>query len=195
MARSSLVFASLVTLSLLFGGAGCAARTDVRQLPELPADRAPDFEGKPQPSAAPVRYGNMVLVATAPEGVAVVDFYDPIRHGADVKYRFRFVPAAGGPETRGEGEVAERWEPVTPQAQRTGGDHAQASRIMIREFRDAGSQTWVEAGPIRFEWSWRDASSGWIYFDPKRVRVRVARTGEFELLNLLPVVARVSESP
>jgi hypothetical protein len=127
-----------------------------RPAPPAPA-RPPDEFRVPERGAvpAPVYYEDTMLVLVTDRGVASVCFptryREPDRPGVKpdregVEYRYRFLPAAGGREESGKGEVTE-WP---------------------------RRHTVIRAGPIELVWSAQDVTKGWVYYSPEKMSVNVA---------------------
>jgi len=106
--------------------------------------------------SAPVTYKDLMLVAVSPEGVAAIVFGDLIEHGR--KYRFRYLPKGEDNEITGEGEVFERRK----------GNRYDGGKLTIR------------AGDIKIGWSLGGDESGWIYYEPEKLRVQIASADRFE---------------
>jgi hypothetical protein len=106
--------------------------------------------------SAPVAYKGLMLIAVSADGVAAIVFDDPIDRGR--KYRFRFLPKDGTKEIEGSGEIFERY---------TDGHY------------DGGKLT-IRAGRIAIGWSAGGDDSGWIYYEPEKIRLQIACAKRFK---------------
>ncbi|MEA2735484.1 MAG: hypothetical protein QOE14_1935 [Humisphaera sp.] len=180
---SCTVLATVSIGALMLFSIGCAGRTDLHDIEPVPATKKPPVAGIDPPASVEVAYDHDVVVFTTARGAAAVDFHRASRHGDAVHYRYRFAPAGGGDEFRGTGKVCEKWTPV-PATQPAPPHNKNAAYIVLQQYRTDGSVLFVEAGPVRFEWSQGSNSSGWVYYDPDEYCLRLARRRDFETLDL-----------
>jgi hypothetical protein len=120
--------------------------------------------------SAPVMYDGAVLVVATEAGVAAFAFTDRVHLGTGYTYRFR--PASGGKEEAGTGKVFERYKAV----QRGGPNNV--------EYVYDGGELWLSAGPVKVDWSYGGTKSGWLYFDPEKVKVQAVEGAGLEALDL-----------
>jgi hypothetical protein len=140
------------------------------------AGRAPGDPAAEQPRgrmSAAVAYDGAVLVVATDAGVAAFAFTERIHLGTG--YTFRFRPAGGGKEQTGTGKVFERYKAV----QRGGGPND------VTYVYDGG-ELWLTAGPVKLEWSRGGPTSGWVYFDPEKMKVQAVERARPESLDLKP---------
>jgi hypothetical protein len=120
--------------------------------------------------SAPVVYDGAVLVVATDAGVAVFAFTDRVHLGTG--YMFRFRPADGGKEQTGSGKVFERYKAV----QRGGPNDV--------DYVYDGGELWLTAGPVKMQWSRGGPKSGWVYFDPEKMKVQAVEGERLEALDL-----------
>ena len=119
----------------------------------------------------PVQFGpGQLLVLRNEAGAAVVEITAQIAGGAS--YRWRFQPAGGGAELRGEGKVFERYEGA-----------AKMPDGSVR-LKDMGSQLDIQAGPFRIPWSSGDPNFGWIYLDRDALGAQIVNDQKFDEVDL-----------
>jgi hypothetical protein len=125
--------------------------------------------------SAPVFYENALLALVDEEGVALIKFECPATKKPDVEttsepvsYQYRYQ-AKGTEVVSGSGLLYERYVPNE--------DKSVDSLI-------DGGQLYVTAGHFKVEWSQGDASMGWIYYVPEKLRVQIANVKDFEELHL-----------
>jgi len=184
MTSTSPSFPAVAPLAVLLGiTVGCGGRTDLETVRRV----RPNGESQ---ASAQVEYDHDVVVFVSDDGVAAVHFHRASRHGDVVNYHYRFAPADGAAEVRGDGKVLEKWTtlPTTQPAPR---HERNTAYIVVRPYSKDGSVLFVEAGPMRFEWSMGGSSSGWVYFDPQQHELRLARRRDFETLDLKSAVAKM----
>jgi hypothetical protein len=120
---------------------------------------APVVAADPLPLPAPVHYEDQAVVVATKGGVAVFKFAEltdkkvASYRWLGRKYTYRLLPADGGKEQRGEGEVYEQLE---------GPDGG-----VLR------SKNALEAGPVVTQWSWSNWDRGYICFAPDDPSIRV----------------------
>jgi hypothetical protein len=103
-------------------------------------------------------------VVTTADGVAAFAFTDRVHLGTG--YTFRFRPAGGGKEQAGGGKVFERYKAV----QGPGGPNDVS-------YQYDGGELSLAAGSVKVLWSRGGERSGWLYFDPDRVKVEAVEGG------------------
>ena len=119
----------------------------------------------------PVQFGpGQLLVLRNEAGAAVVEITAQISDGAF--YRWRFQPAGGGAEQRGEGKLYERFE---------GAEKMPDGSIRLH---DMGSQLDIQAGPFRIPWSAGDANFSWIYLDRDTLGAEIVNDQRFDEVGL-----------
>ena len=106
--------------------------------------------------AAPVTYKDTMLIAVTKEGVAAIAFGESVDLGR--KYRFRFLPIDGGKEITGEGSV---WE------------------TYVDGKYDGGKVT-IKAGRVSIGWSNGGEERGWLYYEPEKTRIQIAKADRFD---------------
>lgn len=143
-------------IALLLGAAGVSA--------------APPGEQLRGQIAAPVVYDGAVLVVATDAGVAAFAFTERVHLGTG--YTFRFRPAGGEKEETGIGKVFERYKAV----QRGGPNDV--------NYVYDGGEPWLTAGPVKLEWSRGGPKSGWVYFDPEKMKVQGVEGERLEALDL-----------
>jgi hypothetical protein len=117
----------------------------------------------------PVTYNNTMFVVSTKDGSAAIMFDKPLATG--ITYRYRFLPAHGGKEQAGQAEVFEKCKTT--------------SRFLLFSIvEDDGSLTLIKAGPIALGWSRGGPGNGWIYYNPKQVRVESADPKDFTKVDL-----------
>jgi hypothetical protein len=130
--------------------------------------------------AAPVAYGDVMLIVKTSEGVAAVVFTgvssrDSLVKGdestVEVRYQYRFLDRKTKREALGEGRVFDKsrrlW--IAPL-------HAQVI--------DLGNDVFIRAGPIKLQWSHGNNARGWIYYAPERMSVEIGAKGDFRRMDL-----------
>ncbi len=141
--------------------------------------------GTPQtrsaPLSAPVVYDELALVLVDARGAAIVDFdapYTTVDDGMErcgVRVRWRYLARGQSKATEGSDDAFERrW--VSGNSINTKSDLAPG--------QVDSSAAWLDAGPLRLQWSNRGNGSGWIYWRPEELRVELANEGDFETLDL-----------
>lgn len=148
--KTSVALAGFLSILAVSGTIACGQSTETTTQP----DRV----------SAPVVYKDLMLILSTEEGVAAIDFEEPIEQG--VRYRFRYFPVGDAAETTGTGRVFEKYKRFPNEA---GG---------IQVVDDSG-QLWIEAGEIRVEWSFSGSERGWIYYAPEKTRVQIANSDKF----------------
>ncbi|MFT3785210.1 MAG: hypothetical protein QM770_03470 [Tepidisphaeraceae bacterium] len=123
-----------------------------------------------QPISVPVHYKDQSVVIVSEAGVAAFGFTDLALEGE--KYTWRFRPADGSAEQRGDGEVYENYEQMK---------QPDGTVKVI----DHGSKLTLEAGPMSLPWSQGDEQRGWLYFRPEQVRVYLIDSAKFDQLDLV----------
>jgi hypothetical protein len=121
--------------------------------------------------AAPLYYKNVMLVAVNSEGVAAFVFGDRIENGT--KYRYRYLKHGTDEEVSGEGSVFEK---------ETNG-------------KSDGGTLKLVAGDLSLKWSRGDTESGWIYYEPEKMRVQIADADRFEKESPLRIVGSRAPLP
>lgn len=106
--------------------------------------------------SAPVYYKNTMLIVINSDGIAAIVFGDQIELGT--KYRYRYLKHGTDEEVTGEGSVFEKY---------TDGKYA-------------GGTLNILAGDVSIEWSRGGNESGWIYYQPEKMRVQIASAARFE---------------
>lgn len=106
--------------------------------------------------SAPVVYKDLMLVFVTKDGASAVVFADEIEQG--VQYKFRYESRDGKTQLDGKGKVYFK--------------------------RDAtGNPVGVEfiiTGPIRVGWSAGGKGRGWVYYNPDKERVSIAKAKRFD---------------
>jgi hypothetical protein len=146
----------LVGTALFLGAAGVSA--------------APPAEQPRGQTSAPVVYDGAVLVAATDAGVAAFAFTERVHLGTG--YTFRFRPADGGKEQTGTAKVFERYKAI----QRGGPNDV--------DYVYDGGELWLTAGPVKLEWSRGGPKSGWVYFDPEKMKVQAVEGERLGALDL-----------
>jgi hypothetical protein len=119
---------------------------------------------KPTRISAPVMYRDLMLVIVTKEGAAAVTFSNPADDGNSVEYSFRYESADGKVKSSESGkQLFERKLP-------TGG------------YDPAG--LFIEAGPLKVEWSVGGPQRGWIYYLPEDTAVHLANVRDFKELDV-----------
>jgi hypothetical protein len=131
---------------------------------------APPAEQPRGQMSAPVVYDEAVLVVATDAGVAAFAFTERVHLG--IGFTFRFRPAGGGKDETGTGKVFERYKAV----QRRGPNDV--------EYVYDGGELWLTAGPVKLEWSRGGPKSGWVYFDPAKMKVQAVEGIKFEAMDL-----------
>jgi hypothetical protein len=108
--------------------------------------------------SAPIVYEDLMLVLGNAEGAAAVIFTERIGRGKG--YRFRYESKDGKKSFSGTGTVFEKY---------TDG-----------RADDAGSQLFIQAGPLQVMWSDGSATRGWIYYSPETITVQIASANDFD---------------
>jgi hypothetical protein len=121
-------------------------------------------------SSAPVVYDGSILVVSTDAGVTAFAFTERVHLGTS--YKFRFRPAEGGKEEDGSGKVFERYKAI----QRGGPNDV--------EYVYDGGELSLSGGPVKIRWSRGGEKSGWLYFDPEKVRVQAVEGTELGTLDL-----------
>jgi hypothetical protein len=147
------------------------AKTATGQPPPITGVKEVDTEDR---VAAPVYYKDQMLVLATDQGVAAVVFTDKVKEGAKEgrKYKFRYESKDGKTKESGTGAVYENYKRV-PQKE--------AGKFAVE---DLGSELYLKAGPIKLEWSLAEDESGWLYYNPDKVRVQIASADEFDKVSL-----------
>lgn len=141
--------------------------------------------GTPQPRSAPlsapVVYEELALVVVDARGAAIVDFeapYTTVDDGMErcgVRVRWRYLARGQREATEGSDDAFERrW--VSGNSTNTKSDLAPG--------QVDSSAAWLDAGPLRLQWSNRGNGSGWIYWRRDELRVEIASEGDFETIDL-----------
>lgn len=141
--------------------------------------------GTPQPRSAPlsapVVYDELALVLVDARGAAIVDFeapYTTVDDGMErcgVRVRWRYLARGQSQATEGSDDAFERrW--VSGNSTNTKSDLAPG--------QVDSSAAWLDAGPLRLQWSNRGNGSGWIYWRRDELRVELASEGDFETIDL-----------
>ena len=127
--------------------------------------------------SVPVHYADQAVVVSTAAGVAAVRFTDSLKEGR--RYEYRFLPAAGGAEQSGRGEVFEKYErePARPPLK----------GVVVT---DAGGRLRIVAGEIELQWSLGSNDLGWLYYQPEHERVHFVHADDFRTLDLSRFVAR-----
>jgi len=130
----------------------------------------PPKGSEPGRVTAPVVYEDLLLVLASADGVAAVVFTDKVEKG--IRYRYRYESKDRRTQQTGNGLLVWRYKEVR--------------QIKPGEFlfEDAGSELWFKTGSGEVEWMWRTDESGWIHYDPDKVRVQIASAKEFDKLDL-----------
>jgi hypothetical protein len=120
---------------------------------------------------APVYYKDTMLILTTKKGVAAVAFDNPInladREGIAYRYRFR---SKDGHEETGKGEVYEG----------IGGPDDDAESLPF--------QVVIRAGNNQILWSRSNATKGYVYYSPEKMRVQIASSAIRKGPNLFKAV-------
>lgn len=114
---------------------------------------------------------NEMLLLKSDQGRALIDFTHFADQDGVSTYRWRFLPANGGREEAGKGEVFEKYE-----RNRTGPDKY--------DVKDIGCQLTVKAGTFRVEWSYSSTDAGWLYVDKTTTQVTVLPDTQFDSYKL-----------
>ncbi|MBL8843105.1 MAG: HEAT repeat domain-containing protein [Planctomycetes bacterium] len=141
--------------------------------------------GTPQPRSAPrsapVVYEKLALVLVDARGAAIVDFeapYTTVDDGIErcgITVRWRYLARGQSKATEGSDDAFERrW--VSGNSTNTKSDLAPG--------QVDSSAAWLDAGPLRLQWSNRGNDTGWIYWRRDELRVELASEGDFETLDL-----------
>ena len=123
--------------------------------------------GQRQTLAAPVTYGQSVVIVRSDVGVGMFRFDDSFQKEIDAKetrygvnYRFEFFPFAGDGKSEGKEEVYEKY--------------------VDGQYKNG--QLDLNAGPISIEWSRGGPDRGWIYFSVDHSEVWTTHVDDAELL-------------
>ena len=119
---------------------------------------------------APVVYEDLVLVLASDEGVAAIVFTDKLKEGR--AYKFRYESKDGKTKKAGTGKVFEKYNRILTKTPNELG------------VVDVGGELYLQAGPLKLEWSYADDERGWVYCKPEKVRVQIANADEFDKLAL-----------
>jgi hypothetical protein len=118
--------------------------------------------------AVPV-YDNQMMWVKNHHETALIHFTK--FEGDHAWYRYRLYNYTTGEETRGTGEVFEKFEVVERTKTATG---------TSTKVRDAGSQTHLKPGTFDIGWSKSSNNQGWIYLGPKFWDLRILDASQFE---------------
>ncbi len=97
---------------------------------------------------------DQVVLVVTDEGVAAFDFLVFAAQDQLTKYRWRYRAHDGTPEQAGMGDVYEKYNPTS----------------MDAEERSYDSAVTLTAGHINLKWSYGSPRRGWIYYRPDQVR-------------------------
>ena len=106
--------------------------------------------------SAPVVYKDLMLVFATKDGASAVVFYEETEHG--VLYKFRYESRDGKTKLDGKGKVYEQRD----------------------DDGSIGGAVFIITGPIRVGWSFGGEGRGWIYYNPDKVRVSIAKAKSFD---------------
>jgi len=124
---------------------------------------------------SPIAYDGFALLLSDASGAAIIRFLDEFggvegkRETRGVRYRFRYLAKGQAEATIGEDEVREVADELRP------GFGVQDA---------AASRSGLAAGPLRVDWSYRNAGSGFIYWRPESLRVELGNSLDFDTLDL-----------
>ena len=132
------------------------------------------------PNAVGFAIDEMVLLK-ASHGVLLIDFVELAPEGKHSKYRWRYVPANGGPEKSGTGVVFEKY------AKRNVGPDTY-------EVTDVGSQLAIKAGSFHLEWSSSSPFDAWLYVDRKTTQTTLLPDSGFASYELKKAVEQPDQA-
>jgi hypothetical protein len=154
----------LVTAGFLILAVGAAA---IGQPPRITGINEVDTNDR---VSAPVVYADLMLVLASDQGVAAFVFTDKLKEGR--AYKFRYESKDGKTKESGSGKVFEKYKRIPP-------DKPNEFDVV-----DEGSELYLKAGPLKLEWSYSSDERGWVYYNPDKVRVQIAKADDFDKISL-----------
>ena len=140
---------------------------------EVPDDDATIAKGfdKSMPTdaiSAPVHYEDTILIVTTKQGVAAIQFTEPIdsegRTGMEYRYRFR---EEGKEELTGKGDVFTRARGMLPEERLAKGLDPESDEPQLP------NKTLIRAGKIELVWSGGVPGKCYVYYAPENTRVQI----------------------
>ena len=173
MRLATTVTASILLLACLFGF----------QNSDVGADTKPqefEFPVTPQTISGPIVYRDLMLIVMDRERVVAFAFGDEIKEG--VRYEFRSYSVATKKETIGAGSVFRKFKPLDkpPIVVVDGKKVDPKSEWSV----DDGSVFFLKADSLKLGWTYQTTGSGWIYYEPEKIRVQIAHSKNFKKIDL-----------
>jgi hypothetical protein len=128
--------------------------------------------------SARVYYEDQMLIICAEKDVIAVVFSPKANK---IEYRYRARAAGSTKESRGAGVLFVKRKEVPPPKNL---DLKAIDPKKKRFFEDDGSKLYIEMGKHEMYWSPANSESGWIYYEPEKVRVHLAGLHDFEVIDL-----------
>lgn len=137
--------------------------------PTPPAAQASDGANVDEPRDRRVfrcQLNDVLLIETATGERAVVQFTTAESRGST--YRWRYRGASSAEVLSGVDQVAEKYDRIP--------DGPGQVKVVPRP----GQNTVVRAGGVRAQWSWGSRELGFLYYDPRRMTVKVVPRETFD---------------